>query len=1016
MPSARNESSTLNVIRVLRSAFVLVLLFLLPAIGFGRSSILFEAENLSPTGSGQTITTGADVAASGGVWVKIMSTAIGQWIEFTTPNIPAGTYQLSLAYRTNPTRAQHNVQLDGNVIGGTIDQYAPSPSFYVTVPVDTVTFSSSTTHVLRLTATGKDAASTSYEVSADAFTFALLSGGGGQVAAPAFNPPAGVYTNSQTVTLTTATTGASIRYTFDGAVPNSTNGLLYSGPVVVTSSVNLKAIAYQGGMTDSFVSNSTYTISSPPASYMLPPGVPIFFDGSEAPAIKLAIQDLQRDLRKVLGAPSPVVNSEPAGPAIIVTCQGPATAAWRDSSLTGLESHILSAAGPASAPRIVLQGADVRGTLYALYEFSDRLLNIPPLWYWASWSPPVQTSLLVASNLNVRINSSVVRYRGWFPNDLDLLSPWMNASTNNYNALFETLLRLKYNVLDVDHISDVGGANTGLQWARTCRDRGIVVAFTHYTPLGGSVADYGSVVGGSPNVTNIAGLRQFWTHYINLAASNNLSEVIQSIVFRGNGDQAWWNAIGGDPGTSQGRADIVSQMMSNQMSLLRSITGNPHPVMRTVFYSEVGDFMDHYNTPAGFNMNPPVDPDLIWCPSSDQRDHYPTPDTTSYNYLNYQSGHNPFGYYFNFQFYTTGSHLAAGEGPWKATLNHQIASQKAGSTNFVCSVLNAGNVREFTMELAAGGDMLWNLGPGYDSGAFVQSFCTRYFGAANAPAVSTLISNYYAAFWAQKKSDTTTFPTGFPRQFVFQDLRYARAAEVLLANLSSRAYNPNPFDAQGPRYFRVTPTDCNATDEVHATINGSTAAITNFTALVSVADSLYPNLPPASQPYFNDIVRQPAHLLLQCNLFLQGLSQGAVNIPNGNAAVHPWVAQAQSACLAMRDALNNTTQGPVFSAWYASESKFNLSNLQNQINVVVGQYPSRPFFQTPSAAGGNLALTGAGGAGNGVYYLLSATNVAMPFNTWSVIATNNFDISGAFSLSVPLAAASPQRFYVIKLP
>ena len=138
------------------------------------------------------------------------------------------------------------------------------------------------------------------------------------------------------------------------------------------------------------------------------------------------------------------------------------------------------------------------GHLYALYEFSDRFLNVPPLWYWASWVPPVQTSLVIPTNLNVRINSPAVRYRGWFPNDLDLLSPWMNASTTNYNAVFETLLRLKYNVLDVDHISDVGGANTGLQWARTCRDRGIVVAFTHYTPLGASIADYGAVVGGSP--------------------------------------------------------------------------------------------------------------------------------------------------------------------------------------------------------------------------------------------------------------------------------------------------------------------------------------------------------------------------------------------------------------------------------------------------------------------------------------------------------------------------------------
>jgi hypothetical protein len=985
-----------------------------PAGALAQSSLVLEAENLSPTGSGQTITSGADSAASGGVWVKIMSDGVGEWLEFATPTIPAGTYQLSFRYRTNPTRAQHQLALDSAVLGNSVDQYAPSPSAYISVAIGNVSFSSTTNHIIRLTAVGKNPASTSYEMSADAFTFVLQSGGGGQVAAPVFNPAAGVYTNAQLVAITSATGGASLRFTTDGSTPTPTTGLPYTGPVTVNSSVTLKAIAYMSLMSNSPIATAAYTINDPTPHYSVPPGVPIFVDAAEPGPINLAIQDLQRDLQKVLGVPSPVVNSDPGGPAIVVTFHGAATTAWRDSSLLATESHQLKVQGSSAAPRIVLQGADVRGTLYAIYEFSDRYLNVPPLWYWASWVPPVQTSVAVPTNLVLRINSPAVRYRGWFPNDLDLLSPWMNVSSTNYNAVFETLLRLKYNLLDVDHISDVGGANTGLQWARTCRDRGIVITFTHYAPFGASIADYGSIVGGSPNVNNLAGLLQFWTHYINLAASNNLTEIIQSIVFRGNGDQAWWNAIGGDPGTSQARADIVSQMMSNQMVLLRNLTGNLHPMMRTVFYSEVGDFMDHYNTPAGFNMNPPVDPDLIWCPSSDQRDHYPTPDTTSYNYLNYQSGHNPFGYYFNFQFYTTGSHVTAGEGPWKVALNHQIVSQKAGSTNFVCSVLNAGNVREFTMELAAGGDMLWNLSPAYNPGAFLQSFCSRYFGAANASSAATVLSNYYSAFWQQKKPDTATFPSGFPRQFIFQDLRYARGGEALLSALTNRTYNANPFDAQGPRYFRVTPADNGTADELHAAIAGSASSISNFTSVVSLADSLYPALPPASQAYFNDIVRQPARFMLQCNLFLQGLCQGVANIPNGNAAVHPWVAQAQSACLAMRDALNRTTQGPVFGGWYTSESKFNLNNLQAIVNTVVGQYPSRPYFQPLSNVGSTLILAGAGGSGNGAYTLLSSSTLTSPFANWTTLATNNFDVSGAFSMTVPLSPADHQRFFVIR--
>jgi len=53
----------------------------------------------------------------------------------------------------------------------------------------------------------------------------------GTVANPGFSPAAGTYTSAQTVTISTTTSGASIRYTTDGSTPSSTVGTLYSGPV-----------------------------------------------------------------------------------------------------------------------------------------------------------------------------------------------------------------------------------------------------------------------------------------------------------------------------------------------------------------------------------------------------------------------------------------------------------------------------------------------------------------------------------------------------------------------------------------------------------------------------------------------------------------------------------------------------------------------------------------------------------------------------------------------------------------
>jgi hypothetical protein len=116
-----------------------------------------------------------------------------------------------------------------------------------------------------------------------------------------------------------------------------------------------------------------------------PPSSPV---GAATPGpIQVTIQDLQRDLQRVLGTRSAVVNTASviAGkPAIVVTCTGAVTPNYRDPSLTSVESHELRAKGSSSAPRMVLEGADARGTIYAIYEFSNDYLNVPPLWYGSS--------------------------------------------------------------------------------------------------------------------------------------------------------------------------------------------------------------------------------------------------------------------------------------------------------------------------------------------------------------------------------------------------------------------------------------------------------------------------------------------------------------------------------------------------------------------------------------------------------------------------------------------------------
>ena len=90
-----------------------------------------------------------------------------------------------------------------------------------------------------------------------------------QCAAPTFSPGAGAFDSTQTVTISTTTGGASIRYTTNGTTPSSTVGTVYSSAVSISATATLQAIAYETGMTNSPVSSAVYTINALPTTGML---------------------------------------------------------------------------------------------------------------------------------------------------------------------------------------------------------------------------------------------------------------------------------------------------------------------------------------------------------------------------------------------------------------------------------------------------------------------------------------------------------------------------------------------------------------------------------------------------------------------------------------------------------------------------------------------------------------------------------------------------------------------------
>jgi hypothetical protein len=85
----------------------------------------------------------------------------------------------------------------------------------------------------------------------------------GQVATPTFTPGAGTYTGTQSVTIASATSGATIYYTTNGATP-TTGSTLYTGPVSVSANLTLKALAVKATFTDSGIGSAAYVINPVP--------------------------------------------------------------------------------------------------------------------------------------------------------------------------------------------------------------------------------------------------------------------------------------------------------------------------------------------------------------------------------------------------------------------------------------------------------------------------------------------------------------------------------------------------------------------------------------------------------------------------------------------------------------------------------------------------------------------------------------------------------------------------------
>lgn len=332
-------------------------------------------------------------------------------------------------------------------------------------------------------------------------------------------------------------------------------------------------------------------------------GVPVAVvtDPADARGIQIAAETLREDFARVCGQKAPEAGSRAilAGSVDSPLVRGLAARGLIDpGALKGqYESYFISTLGqmvPGYDDALVIVGADMRGTIYGLYEISEQI-GVSPWYDWAD--VPVQHSetLSLAPGTYVAPQPAV-RYRGIFLNDeAPCLTGWVRNTYGTeygdhrfYARVFELLLRLRANFM-WPAMWDWAFYADDPDNSRTADEMGIIMGTSHHEPMARNHQEWARRKGADgpwDYTANRKVLDRFFTEGVERAKD---TEDLITIGMRGDGDAAL-----GVEGQEAQYIDLLEGIIKNQRKIIRKVTGK-RPEQRPqvwALYKEVQQYYD----------------------------------------------------------------------------------------------------------------------------------------------------------------------------------------------------------------------------------------------------------------------------------------------------------------------------------------------------------------------------------------------------------------------------------------
>ena len=447
-------------------------------------------------------------------------------------------------------------------------------------------------------------------------------------------------------------------------------------------------------------------------------------------AIQRATQDLRSDFAKVFGREPRLVNSlGDAGPvAILIAERGHVPAGVSCATTANREAFAFSLAEASGAKKqrvVCLTGADMRGTIYAIYQFSQQYLGVDPMYLWTDKQPEKRSSVTLPARFTHTFSSPVFRYRGFFINDEDLLTGWRpekkgvqsGFSLKTWDMIFETILRLKGNMI-------VPGTWIFPDDAQVlaASKRGLIVNQHHATPLGVNAARWPKGVPYNYS-THPEILERAWKDAVNEYKPG--ADILWSVGLRGLSDQSY-AAL--DPSVRNNDPLLgkrISEAIADQMKIVR--TRYPHAHFITNLWMEGDRLMQegYLKIPPGVTK--------VWA------------DTGYGDMLDGGDLEPGEGMYIHVAMLNGFANQLSEMVP-VARFDKQIGRyEKAKATGFF--LVNTSDIRPVAMTARAVMEMAWGGVPqGADAdGAYYRKWATEEFGAKSADAMESLYKAYFAA-------------------------------------------------------------------------------------------------------------------------------------------------------------------------------------------------------------------------------------------------------------------------------